>query len=151
MSDQVSNTRTVAEVMSTHLATVTSDSTVVGAARLMRDQDVGPVLVTDGDTLAGILTDRDIAIRLVAEGRNPDEVQVAELMSADPKTARPDDNVKDVMRLMGKEQVRRIPIVDESGSLVGIVAQADIVLETDDARAQRTVEKISQPGGKHAQ
>ena len=74
-----------------------------------------------------------------------------ELMSANPKTARADDDVSKVMDLMGREQVRRVPIVDDRGSLVGIVAQADIVIEAnDDRKAERTVEKISKPGGRHS-
>jgi CBS-domain-containing membrane protein len=73
-------------------------------------------------------------------------------MSANVKTCRPEDSVDDVMDVMGKEQVRRVPIVDERGALVGIVAQADVIIEAkDDKKAERTVEKISQPSGKHAQ
>jgi CBS domain-containing protein len=144
------------DIMSKNPATVTPTTRVRQAALVMKKEDVGVVPVveegTSGKRLVGVLTDRDIAIRLVADGKNPDECEVRELMSANPKTARADDDVSRVMDLMGREQVRRVPIVDERGSLVGIVAQADIVLEgNDDRKAERTVEKISEKGGKHQQ
>ena len=89
---------------------------------------------------------RDIALRVVGEGRDPNSVRVSDVMSTNVRTCREDDSVDDVMDVMGKEQVRRVPIVDERGSLVGIVAQADVVLQaSSDKKAERTVEKISQP------
>jgi len=144
------------DIMSKNPATVTPTTRVRQAALLMKKEDVGVVPVveegTGGKKLVGMLTDRDIAIRLVADGKNPDECEVREVMSANPKTARADDDVSRVMDLMGREQVRRVPIVDERGSLVGIVAQADVVLEgSDDRKAERTIEKISEKGGKHQQ
>ena len=144
------------DIMSKNPATVTPSTRVRQAALVMKKEDVGVVPVVEeganGKRLVGVLTDRDIAIRLVADGKNPDECEVRELMSANPKTARADDDVAKVMDLMGREQVRRVPIVDERGSLVGIVAQADVVLEAnDDKRAERTVERISEKGGKHPQ
>jgi len=141
------------DIMSRNPATVTPATRVRQAAKLMKDEDVGIVpVVEEGGTkrLVGLLTDRDIAIRLVAEGRDPDLVEVRELMSGNPKTARPDDDVSKVMDLMGREQVRRVPIVDDRGALVGIVAQADVALEArDESKVEDTVERISQPGGKH--
>ena len=144
------------DIMSKNPATVTPTTRVRQAALLMKKEDVGVVPVveegTSGKKLVGMLTDRDIAIRLVADGKNPDECEVRELMSANPKTARADDDVSRVMDLMGREQVRRVPIVDERGALVGIVAQADVVLQAnDDRKAERTIEKISEKGGKHQQ
>ena len=144
------------DIMSKNPSTVTPSTRVRQAAQLMKEHDVGIVPgVEEGGAdrrLVGLLTDRDIAIRLVAEGRDADLVEVRELMSSSPKTARADDDVATVMDLMGREQIRRVPIVDERGSLVGIVAQADIVLEAnDDKKAERTVEKISKPGGKHSE
>lgn len=141
------------DIMTANPATVTPDTRVRQAAKLMKDHDVGilPVVEREGSTkLVGLLTDRDIAIRLVAEGMNPDESEVRALMSANPKTARASDSVKDVMKLMGEQQLRRIPIVDDRGGLVGIVAQADIVIEaSDDDMAKETVEQISRPGGRN--
>jgi CBS domain-containing protein len=94
--------------------------------------------------VVGVITDRDIALRVVAEGRSTATVRDA--MSTGVRTAKQDDDLKDVMKLMASEQVRRVPIVDDRGELVGIVSQADIVLEGDDKRAEETIERISQPG-----
>jgi len=134
---------------------VTPETTLVDAARLMKDENIGVVPVVESTAnrrLVGVLTDRDIAIRAVAEGRDGSSTSVGHIMSSDVRTSSPDDSIDDVMELMGREQVRRIPIVDDRGTLVGIVAQADIVIEArDNKKAERTVEKISQPSGKHAQ
>ena len=143
------------EIMSKNPTCVTADTPLVEAARLMKTENIGVVPVvesTGSKRLVGVLTDRDIAIRAVAEGRDGATTSVGHVMSSDVRTSAPDDSVEDVMELMGREQVRRIPIVDDRGNLVGIVAQADIVLEAPDNRkAEKTVEKISQPSGKHAQ
>ena len=121
----------------------------------MKTENIGVVPVVDSTgskRLVGVLTDRDIAIRAVAEGRDGTTTSVGHVMTSDVRTSAASDSVEDVMELMGREQIRRIPIVDESGALVGIIAQADIVIEArDDKKAERTVEKISQPSGKHAQ
>jgi CBS domain-containing protein len=141
------------DIMSTNPRCVTPEQDVREAARIMKDENVGvvPVVERDGSRkLIGMLTDRDIAIRVVAEGKS--SAQVREVMSGNPRTAKADDSVDDVMDLMGREQVRRIPVVDERGELVGIVAQADIVREAmDEKKAERTIEKISEPGGRHQQ
>ena len=119
----------------------------------MKRENVGIVPVVDSDNrLVGVVTDRDIAIRCVADGRTPDGCRVGDVMSASElHTCTPDDDVDDVMEEMGREQVRRIPIVDERGMLLGIVAQADVVRKASDKKAERTVEKISEPSQRHAQ
>jgi CBS domain-containing protein len=143
------------DIMSRNPSSVTPDTPLVEAAQLMKQENIGivPVVESAGShRLVGVLTDRDIAVRAVAEGRDGSTTSVGHVMSTDVRSCAPDDSVNDVMELMGREQVRRIPIVDERGALVGIVAQADIVLEAkDDQQAEKTVEKISQPSGKHAQ
>lgn len=141
------------DIMTTDPTTVTPETPVDEAARLMKDQNIGMLPVVDregSEHLVGVVTDRDIAIRHVAEGHPSPTCPVSEAMTRDVKTCSPDDDVKDVMRVMATEQVRRIPIVDERGSLVGIVAQADVAREADDDDSGRTVEKISQPYGKHS-
>jgi CBS domain-containing protein len=141
------------DIMTTNPRTVTPDTTVREAATLMKSEDVGmlPVVREPGSkTLVGVVTDRDITIRHVAEGHGSPECPVREAMTSGVRTARAADDVDDVMDVMGKEQVRRIPIVDERGDLVGVVAQADIARQASDKRAERTIEKISQPGGKHS-
>ena len=142
------------EIMSKTPTVVTPDTSVQEAARMMQSEDVGVLPVVDSQgsrRLVGLITDRDIAIRVVAEGRTGDEARVREIMSESPKTCRENDDVDSVMDLMGREQVRRVPVVDERGSLVGIIAQADIAREAkDEKKVERTVEKISEPGGKHS-
>jgi CBS domain-containing protein len=142
------------DIMTRDPSCVTPNATIREAALVMKREDVGIVPVVDGNdsrTLVGVITDRDIAIRCVADGRDAD-VRVRDCMSADKlATCRENDDVDRAMDTMRTEQVRRIPIVDERGSLVGIIAQADIVRKArDDAKAQQTVEDISEPGGRHS-
>ena len=140
------------EIMAKNPRSVTPDTAITEAAKLMQSEDVGVLPVvesTSSKRLLGVITDRDITIRIVAEGKM--SASVRDAMTAGVKSCKADDSVKDVMALMGREQVRRVPIVDDRGELVGIVSQADIVLEGDDKRAEQTIEQISQPGGKHSQ
>ncbi|MFN2399058.1 MAG: CBS domain-containing protein [Gemmatimonadaceae bacterium] len=134
------------EIMTPNPRCVTPDTRLQNAARLMKEEDVGILPVVDeiGSTrLIGVLTDRDIALRCVAEGHDSSKCSVREVMTTELRTARPDQEVDEVMDLMGREQVRRIPIVDEKGGVVGIIAQADIMLEANDRKAGETVEEIS--------
>jgi len=143
------------DIMSRNPTCVTPDTTLVDAARLMKDENIGVIPVVESESsrrLVGVLTDRDIAVRAVAEGRDGVTTSVGHIMTSDVRTSSTTDSVNDVMELMGREQVRRIPIVDDRGALVGIISQADIVLEAkDDKRAEKTVEQISKPSGKHSQ
>jgi CBS domain-containing protein len=141
--------------MTTNPECVTPGATIREAAQLMQRENVGivPVVEEKGSKrLLGVVTDRDIAIRVVAEGRDGG-TRVSEIMSSGKiKTCTPDDDVNEAMEVMANEQVRRIPIIDDRGALVGIVAQADIVRKArDGSRAENTVQQISEPGGKHAQ
>lgn len=146
----------ISEIMSKNPRAVSPDTPVSEAAQVMKEEDVGLVPVVEriggAETrgrLVGVVTDRDIAIRAVAEGRATSG-PVSEVMSGGVMTCSPDDSVEEAMAMMGREQVRRIPIVDERGGLVGVVAQADIVrMSGKDRQAERVVEKISQPGGSH--
>ena len=146
----------ISELMSRNPCTVTPDTPVSEAARLMKEEDVGmvPVIERMGGAetrgrLVGVITDRDIAIRTVAEGRASDS-PVRDVMSSGVRTATPSDSVESVMELMGREQVRRVPIIDERGSLVGVVSQADLARKAkNEGHVERTVEQISQPGGSH--
>jgi CBS domain-containing protein len=145
----------VQDIMARNPTCVTPDTALIDAARLMKQENIGVVPVVESDSsrrLVGVLTDRDITVRAVAEGRDGGSTSVGHIMTSEVRSCAPDDSVSDVMELMGTEQVRRVPIVDERGTLVGIVAQADIVLEAkDDKKAEKTVEQISQPTGKHSQ
>lgn len=138
----------VQDIMTGQPRFLTPGDTAQQAAQLMRDSDTGVIPIVDSESsrrLVGVVTDRDIALRCVAEGRDG-SCRLSDVMSAGQlATATPSDDVDTVMETMSREQVRRIPIVDERGSLVGIVAQADIVRKADDKKAERTVEEISQP------
>jgi CBS domain-containing protein len=137
------------EIMSSNPDCVTGDDTVENAARIMRDRDIGFVPVVDDRSsmkLRGVITDRDIAIRHVAGG-DRENCRVADHMSeGHVHTVRPDDDLDQVMRLMEREQVRRVPVCDDGDRLVGIIAQADIAREgPDDRRTGRVVAEISEP------
>jgi CBS domain-containing protein len=143
----------IQEIMTKDPSCVTPDATVREAAQVMKREDVGIVPVVDGQTqkrLIGLVTDRDIAIRCIADGKDG-TCRVRDVMSSDDlATCSENDDVENVMSAMRTEKVRRIPIVDERGSLVGIVSQADLLTKTrDTSRAGETVEEISEPGGPH--
>ena len=140
------------EIMTPDPKTVRKIDTLETAAKIMRDTDVGLVPVVDGGNgelkLVGVVTDRDIAVRHVAEGHGAG-CKVEEAMSTERlTTCSPDDDVQKVMKAMRAAQVRRVPVV-ENGSLVGIVSQADLALDMGHDRAVgETVERISQPGAR---
>ena len=122
--------QTIRDVMTTDPITISSTSTVQDAARAMRDADVGPVVVMEEEAVRGIVTDRDIAIRAVAEGRDPSGTTVGEICSEELITLEPTDSVEDAIRLMREKAVRRIPVV-ESGRAVGIVSIGDLAVHFD--------------------
>lgn len=139
---------TCAEVMTPSPTCCSPQHTAIEAAELMQREDVGLVPVTseNGGKLIGVITDRDIVLKVVAEGRDPRSTVVTDVMSTDLVTCLPQETVETVMELMATRQVRRIPIVDRDGSIVGIVAQADIA--TRIANPQETgqvVQAISEP------
>ena len=135
---------TVAEVMTPEVESTTSAESLRDAARTMRKGDFGSMPVVDDRRLVGILTDRDIVVRAVAEGLDPEAVRVGEVASHDPVTVRPDQALDDAMELMARHRVGRLPVV-EDGRLVGVVSQADIALEAGKAETGAVVEEISQP------
>ena len=128
---------TIKDAMTSNPQTVTSDQTVVEAARIMKQADTGIVPIVDGDRLVGVITDRDITITVVAEGKDPQSTTVTDAASRDLVTVDPQQDLDEALRLMAKHQVRRLPVVEEDGRLVGVVAQ-------DDARTGQVVEQISQ-------
>ena len=132
----------IQELMTTNPRTVTPDATIMEAAKIMRDEDTGVVPIVDGDQLSGVITDRDIAIRAVAEGKDS-QTSVRDVASKDLVTIDPQQELDEALRLMAQHQVRRLPVVEEDGKLVGIVAQADIAKAGDDARTGEVVEQIS--------
>lgn len=133
----------IREVMTSNPRTVESSAPVIEAAMLMRDEDVGIVPIVEGDRLVGTITDRDIAIRVVAEGKDPQSTTVREIASTQLVTIDPEQELEEALRLMAQHQVRRLPVVEEDGRLVGIVAQADVAREGEDSKTGQVVEQIS--------
>jgi CBS domain-containing protein len=131
--------------MTSNPTSVVADNPVVEAARIMKDKDVGIVPVVEGGRLVGTVTDRDIAVRVVAEGKDPQSVRVREIASTDVVTVDPQQDLDEALRLMASHQVRRLPVVEEGGKLIGIVAQADVAREANDKQTGELVEEISQP------
>jgi CBS domain-containing protein len=130
--------------MTTDPRSITPRDVVIEAARLMRDEDIGSLPVTEEGRLVGMLTDRDIAVRVVAEGRSPNSTTVGEVLSPDPVAAGPDQDLDEALHLMAQHQVRRLPVVEDD-RLVGILAQADVALEEKEKKIGELVESISQP------
>src|SRR4051812_41569931 len=117
----------VRDAMTEHPRSIGPSASVVEAARLMRDEHVGSLPITDGDTLVGMITDRDITTRVVAEAADVATTSVRHVCSEDLISVEPDKDLEEALRLMARHQVRRLPVI-EDGKLVGIVAQADIAL-----------------------
>jgi CBS domain-containing protein len=122
--------QSIREVMTQNPECVSGDTTVADAAKLMRDKDFGGVLSMDGEEVSGFLTDRDIALRVVAEGKDPTSTTVGEVATSDLHTLSPDDSVEDAIELVRKHNVRRVPVV-EGAKPVGIVSIGDLALERD--------------------
>lgn len=123
--------QSIRDVMTPDPVTISASAPVAEAARKMKERDVGPVIVLDDDgAILGLVTDRDIAIRAVAEGKDPQSTPVGEICSSELVTVSPDDRVADAIRIMRDKAVRRVPVVEGSRP-VGIVALGDLALERD--------------------
>jgi len=136
--------KTVQDAMTADPVTISRSNSVVDAAKLMESADVGSVPVVDGGTPVGILTDRDIAIRVVAQGRDPNSTKVGDIATDQPYYVEPGQDLDEALELMAYRKVRRLPVV-EDGLLVGMLAQADVVHEVKEKKAAHVIEEISQP------
>ena len=135
------------DIMTSSVRTATPETPLREVAAMMREGDVGSLPVVEGGRLVGIVTDRDIVVRAIAKGKDA-SAPVAEAMTTEIFSVRPDDFAFEAIRLMGDKQVRRIPVVGESGELAGIIAMADIALEMEDEREiAETLEEISSGSG----
>jgi CBS domain-containing protein len=139
---------TIAEVMTRDVRVVAPDTTLQQAAQVMKDRDIGSLPVCNGKRLIGMVTDRDMAVRGIANGLSPQSTPVRDVMTQDVEYVSDTDSIDDVQRKMGGDQIRRVPVVDAQHDLVGIVSLGD--LATNDARGtDKTLKQISEPGGKH--
>ncbi len=140
----------ISDVMTRDVQTVRPDQTAREAASFMLRADAGSIPVIEGDRLIGMITDRDIAVRGVAEGHGP-ETLVRELMTNDIVCARMDDDTDDVASRMSEAQVRRLPVIDDQERLCGIVSLGDLSQQGADNAAEQALEGVTQPGGQHQQ
>ncbi len=124
----------IAEVMTPAPVTLPMTAPMRSAASLMRDENVGDVLVMDGEELVGIVTDRDLVVRGLAEGADPDIISIAEVTTAAPVTLAPDDDPAEAVALMRQHGIRRVPVV-ENGSPVGVVSIGDLAQDRDSTSA----------------
>jgi CBS domain-containing protein len=142
------NTKKCRDVMTENLVFCTPEDTVSKVAQLMKREDIGPVLIVDNErsnTLVGIVTDRDLALKIVGEGRDPKTTKVEDVMSRKLVTCHTDDAVENALKAMAQYQLRRIPVVDDNNRLVGIISQADVATRVDEpARTAEVVKEISQ-------
>ena len=137
-------TKSVRDAMTQDPRSVGPSVSVAEAARLMREGDIGSLPITDDETLVGMITDRDITTRAVAEAADPKLTSVGEVCSHDLVSIEPDHDLDEALQLMARHQVRRLPVV-ENGRLVGIVAQADIALRAKEKKTGELLEAISEP------
>ena len=140
----------VSEVMTRDVKTVRPDQTAKEAAKFMLNENAGSMPVSDGDRLIGMITDRDIAVRGVAQGRGP-ECSVRDLMSEGIICARDDEDVAEVAQRMSDKQVRRLPVLDANDRIVGIVSLGDLSRETGGEAAHFALDGVSESGGQHQQ
>jgi CBS domain-containing protein len=142
-AEEVEMGKSIREAMTSSPRTLTTAASVVEAARVMREADVGIVPLVDGERLVGAITDRDIAVRVVAEGKDPESTKAIDVASQELVTIDPQQDLDEALRLMARHQVRRLPVVEEDGKLVGVVAEADIAEHHDDAKTGQLVQEIS--------
>jgi CBS domain-containing protein len=135
--------KSIREIMTDNPCSIDADKPVSYAAKMMRDEDVGLAPIVEGDRLIGTVTDRDIAVRVVAEGKDPESVTVREIASTDLVTVDPEQNLDEALSLMARHQVRRLPVVEDDRRLVGVVAQADVAQHASDKLTGEVVEEIS--------
>jgi CBS domain-containing protein len=140
----------VRDIMTREVRLLNPDQTIREAASLMAEVDAGALPVGENDRLVGMITDRDIVIRAVAQGR-PVDTKVAAVMSKEVLYCFDTDDLDDVSRNMGKAQVRRLPVINADKRLVGIISLGDLARSEDPTTIGRTVSRVSTPSGKHDQ
>ena len=143
--------KNVKDLMTSNPCSIDSEKSTAYAAKMMRDENVGLAPIVEGDRLIGTVTDRDITIRVVAEGKDPESTKVTEIASTELVTVTPQQDLDEALRLMAKHQVRRLPVVSRDKRLVGILSLGDVASTASDGKAGAALGKISRPGGDHTQ
>jgi len=135
--------KSVRDAMTSNPCTIDADKPVAYAAKMMKQENVGIAPIVEGERLIGTLTDRDIAVRVVAEGRSPESTRVREVASTASVTVDPEQDLDEALRLMATHQIRRLPVVEEDGRVVGVLAQADVAEEGKAKKTGELIEEIS--------
>lgn len=136
--------RTIADIMTRDVQTISPQETIQRAAQLMDELNVGAIPVLDGDKLVGMITDRDITVRSVAVGQDPRSTKVTDVMSTDVRTCTEDQTIDAVLATMGDVQIRRIPVLDAQSKVIGIVSLGDVAT-SDAADVDQALDDISSP------
>jgi CBS domain-containing protein len=134
--------KSISEVMTRDVRATEPSAAIVDAAKTMASEDIGPIPVVEGGRIVGIVTDRDIVVRVIATGKDPRSTTVGEIASSDLLTVSPDDDLDAALTMMAQNQVRRLPVV-EGDRLVGILAQADVARLGEEKKTGEVVEEIS--------
>jgi CBS domain-containing protein len=137
--------QTIRDIMTKDVQTVNPESTIKDAAQLMKSNDFGSLPVCEGRKVVGMITDRDIAIRGVAEGRDPGSTRVGEVMTKEIVSVRETSDLKEAERIMHDRQLRRLPVLNEQGELVGYLAMAKIARTETPEEAGKVIKGVSQP------
>jgi CBS domain-containing protein len=138
------NNQRVRDIMTVNPSSVSEKDSVRDAARIMKDQDTGVVPVCDGRKVIGLITDRDIVVRLIAEGKDAQNARVNEVMTKHVRSVQEDATISEVLTLMSSAEIRRVPVVNRNDELVGIVSIGDIATDTNqDNRVGKAIEDIS--------
>ena len=141
----MANDRHIRDVMTKNPVCVSEKDSIRDAARIMAKEDTGVVPVVDGKKVIGMITDRDIVVRLVAEGKDPANAKVNEAMTKNVRSLKEDSTVNDALQMMSTAQIRRVPVVNGQNEIVGIVSMKDIATETrESSQVGKAVEKISE-------
>ena len=134
----------IRDAMTSNPCSIDADKPVAYAAKMMKEEDVGFAPIVQGNRIIGTVTDRDIAIKVVAEGKDPQTTKVLEIANTDVVTVEPEQDLDDALNLMAQHQVRRLPVVEDGGRVVGVLAQADVAQEAKAKKTGELVEDISQ-------
>lgn len=131
--------------MTRNVISVSPEASVLEASQIMRDINVGILPVSLGNELHGVITDRDIVVRVVAEGVEAKDIKIKDIMSSNVECCREDDDLNNVAKQMESRQIRRLPVVDDENKLVGVISLGDIAVRAGKAQAGEILEKVSEP------
>jgi CBS domain-containing protein len=144
MAKSGAGSRHIRDVMTPNPECVSEKDSLLQVARIMRDQDTGVVPVVDGKKVVGLVTDRDIVVRAIADGKDINNIRVNEVMTKSVRSVKEDSTVDEVLGLMGNAEIRRVPVVNTSNEIVGIVSIGDLAATNRDGKVGQTVENISE-------